>query len=71
MLLCKQEAIAISFEAELKRLDAKECYFYSLPDELKPKRDYMIKFLKDIGMQVVVPQGGYFLMADWSQLGQF
>lgn len=71
ILWCKQEAIAISFEAELKRLDAKECYFYSLPVELKSKRDYMIKFLKDIGMQVVVPQGGYFLMADWSPLGQF
>lgn len=30
----------------------------------------MIKFLTDIGMQVVIPQGGYFLLADWSTLGE-
>lgn len=66
----EQEAIAISIEVELKRLDAKECYFNSLLVELSSKRDFMIKSLKDVGMEVVIPQGGYFLLADWTPLGE-
>lgn len=65
-----QEAIAIAFESELKRLQAKECYFNSLPVELKEKRDFMIQTLKEIGMDVIIPEGGYFLLADWSKLGK-
>lgn len=65
-----QEAIAMAFEAELKRLDVNECYFNSLPVELKAKRDFMVNFLKEVDMDVVIPQGGYFLMADWSKLGK-
>lgn len=64
-----QEAIAIAFEAELKRLDSPACYFNSLPVELKEKRDFMAKFLKEVGMKPILPEGGYFMIADWSALG--
>lgn len=64
-----QEAIAIAFEAELKRLDTPQCYFNSLPEELKSKRDFMGDFLKSVGMKPIIPQGGYFMIADWSALG--
>lgn len=30
----------------------------------------MVKELRDIGMKVVVPQGGYFMIIDWSDLGK-
>ncbi|XP_058460727.1 kynurenine aminotransferase [Malaya genurostris] len=63
-----QEAIAISFETELKRLKSPHCYFNSISEELKLKRDYMAKFLEEIGMNPTVPQGGYFMVADWSAL---
>ncbi|XP_066598260.1 kynurenine aminotransferase isoform X3 [Prorops nasuta] len=63
-----QEAIAIGFEEELKRLDKEDCYFTKLAKELLPKRDYMAKFLADIGMEVTLPEGGYFMIADWSKL---
>ncbi|XP_055696283.1 kynurenine aminotransferase isoform X1 [Lutzomyia longipalpis] len=63
-----QEAIAIGFEKELARMDSPECYFYSIRGELVAKRDYMAQFLKEIGMNPTVPQGGYFMIADWSPL---
>ncbi len=63
-----QEALAIAFETELDRLDTKDCYFNALPQELQKKRDFMAKFLKHVGMNVTIPQGGYFFMADWSPL---
>ncbi|KAG4078380.1 hypothetical protein HA402_013090 [Bradysia odoriphaga] len=63
-----QEALAIAFETELLRLSTNECYFNALPQELQKKRDFTAAFLRDIGMNVITPQGGYFLMADWSSL---
>ena len=30
--------------------------------------DYLAKVLTDVGMKPVIPEGGYFMMADWSQL---
>lgn len=63
-----QEAIAVGFETELKRLTSSECYFNSLPVELQEKRDYMAKFLIEAGMNPTIPQGGYFMIADWSKL---
>ncbi|XP_031632679.1 kynurenine--oxoglutarate transaminase 3-like [Contarinia nasturtii] len=63
-----QEAIAIAFEAELKRLDSPACYFNSLSVELTEKRDFMAKFLSEVGMKPIIPQGGYFMIADWSAL---
>lgn len=63
-----QEAIGVAFEAELKRLGSPECYFNSISVELKSKRDFMVQFLQEAGMKPIVPEGGYFLLADWSQL---
>lgn len=65
-----QEAVAIAFESELKRLDAPECYFRSLPVELEGKRDFMAEFLQKVGMKPIVPEGGYFMIADWTPLGK-
>nr|CAI5839730.1 unnamed protein product [Callosobruchus analis] len=63
-----QEAAAIAFETELPRLGTDECYFISMPKELEKKRDYTVKFLSDVGMVPIVPEGGYFIIADWSPL---
>lgn len=66
-----QEAVAIGFETEIPRIGTKECFFHSLPESLKSKRDFMADFLSKAGMNPTVPQGGYFMMADWSKLGNF
>lgn len=63
-----QEAVARGFEFEMSRMDSPECYFYSLAEELLPKRDLMAKFLTDVGMVPTIPEGGYFMLADWSPL---
>nr|BBA45756.1 kynurenine oxoglutarate transaminase [Pachyrhynchus infernalis] len=63
-----QEATAIAFEKELRRLGSDECYFVSITKELEPKREFMGKFLQEAGFKPIVPEGGYFMMADWTPL---
>ena len=60
--------MAKSFEKEITRLDSADCYFTALPKELETKRDFMAGFLQKNGMKPVVPEGGYFMIADWSTL---
>jgi kynurenine---oxoglutarate transaminase / cysteine-S-conjugate beta-lyase / glutamine---phenylpyruvate transaminase len=31
----------------------------------------MAKFLADVGMKPTIPDGGYFMIADWSALSMF
>lgn len=55
------------FEKETARLDSPECFFNSIGPDLQKKRDAIAKVLEDVGMNPVVPEGGYFIMADWSK----
>ncbi|GAB6022785.1 hypothetical protein CHUAL_006885 [Chamberlinius hualienensis] len=63
-----QEAVAVGFETEINRLNSSECYFNALPSELVEKRDYIVKVLSEAGLYPVVPEGGYFILADYSNL---
>ena len=54
----------------MQRLESPDCYFRSISVDLQKKRDYMAKILKDAGMEPVIPEGGYFIMANWSQIGK-
>ncbi|KAK0095526.1 hypothetical protein PV326_008122 [Microctonus aethiopoides] len=63
-----QEAVAMGFEEELKKYGQPDSYFTSLAVELLPKRDYMAKFLTEVGMSPTIPEGGYFMMANWRAL---
>ena len=63
-----QEAVARAFELELQRLESPNCYFKSISVDLQKKRDYIAKILKEAGMEPVIPEGGYFILADWSKL---
>jgi len=65
-----QEAVARGFELEAGRLGTPECYFNSISEECRSKRDYMATFLENVGMVPTVPEGGYFMMADWTPLGE-
>ncbi|XP_018416892.1 PREDICTED: kynurenine--oxoglutarate transaminase 3 isoform X2 [Nanorana parkeri] len=64
-----QEALANALFKDFKRMDEPECYFNSLPRELQAKRDRMARLLQEAGLQPVVPEGGYFIIADVSVLG--
>ena len=63
-----REAVARAFELELSRLDSPDCYFKSISRDLKTKRDFIAKVLDDVGMKPVIPEGGYFIMANWKDL---
>ncbi|XP_046910484.1 kynurenine aminotransferase isoform X2 [Dermatophagoides farinae] len=63
-----QEAIAIGFEKEIDRMGQKDCYWTELVDLLQPKRDRMAKILKSVNMNPTIPEGGYFIVADFSEL---
>lgn len=58
----------MGFEEEMEIFGQENCYFVSLAKELMPKRDYMAKFLTEVGMSPTVPEGGYFMVANWSAL---
>lgn len=42
----------------------------TLRKDLERKRNFVVDFLKGSGFGVIVPQGGYFVVADWSSLEQ-
>lgn len=63
-----QEAAAIAFEKEMSHLGQPDCYFISIVKELEVKRNFMANFLVDVGMKPTVPDGGYFMLADWRPL---
>ena len=65
-----KEVIAKCFELENSRLGSPESYFNSISNELRPKRDALVKLLKEAGLEPIVPEGGYFIMADISKVAQ-
>lgn len=64
-----QAALAQAFWIDIKRMDDPECYFNSLPKELEVKRDRMVRLLTSVGLKPIIPDGGYFIIADVSSLG--
>jgi kynurenine--oxoglutarate transaminase/cysteine-S-conjugate beta-lyase/glutamine--phenylpyruvate transaminase len=63
-----QEAIAAGFEHEQTVRGTEESYFKQLPVSLTKKRNLLTKLLSEAGMTPIVPEGGYFIMADTSPL---
>lgn len=65
-----QEAVAIGLEIETAKIGQNDSYWKELAEELEPKRDRICKFLQSVGMNPTVPEGGYFLIADFSQFAK-
>lgn len=63
-----QEAVALAFEHELPRINSPDCYFNILKQELLLKRNYMVTFLKETGFDITLPEGGFFITANWTKL---
>lgn len=64
-----QEAVAVGFETEIERLGSPDSYWKELSDMLEEKRDKMAKFLSSANLVPTIPDGGYFMIADFSKLG--
>lgn len=63
-----QEAVAIGFETEIARLGTEESYWRQLASMLQKKRDRMVQALVAADMAPTIPDGGYFLLADFSKV---
>lgn len=53
-------------EIEFKRYNQPDNYWKELRQDLERKRDRMAAILKKAGMKPIIPQGGYFMVADFS-----
>ncbi|KAM6901616.1 kynurenine--oxoglutarate transaminase 1 isoform 2-T2 [Lycodopsis pacificus] len=63
-----QEAVARGFEREYELFGTPESYFQQLPAMLQQKRGKLASCLESVGLRPVVPEGGYFMIADISSL---
>ncbi|TNN28033.1 Kynurenine--oxoglutarate transaminase 1 [Liparis tanakae] len=63
-----QEAVARGFEREYELFGAPESYFQQLPAMLHQKRERLASCLGSAGLQPVMPEGGYFMIADISSV---
>lgn len=64
-----QEAVAMGIERETSILGQDDSYFKQLPRMLQVKRDEVYAALKEVGMDPIIPEGGYFMLANVSKLG--
>lgn len=65
-----QEAVARIIEKEITRFEEPTCVFKVAARNLLPKRDLMVRKLQAAGMPVIVPEGGFFMLADISKVGE-
>ena len=67
-----QEVVARCFEHEFAQLkeNADECYLSTLSANLRAKRDKFASLLDEAGLEPVLPEGGFFILADISKLAR-
>ena len=62
--------MAECFEREIPLLGTNESYYKQLAEMLEKKRDRMATLLSEVGFVPTIPEGGYFMMADTSNIGE-
>lgn len=67
MITPLQEALSEAFDVEIAKLGKQDCYFAELPRLLYRKRDETLAVLREVGFDPIVPEGGYFVLADVSK----
>lgn len=65
---CSPTPLQVAVAVALRRAE-EEGYFVALAASLQAKRDALCGALADAGMPPIVPQGGYFVLADTGGLG--
>uniref|UniRef100_A0AAQ5WXU2 Aminotransferase class I/classII large domain-containing protein n=1 Tax=Amphiprion ocellaris TaxID=80972 RepID=A0AAQ5WXU2_AMPOC len=63
-----QEAVAHGFEREYEMFGNPESYFKQLPAMLHHKRKKLALCLQSMGLQPIMPEGGYFMITDISSV---
>lgn len=62
--------MAQALEIEIARLHQPECYFTELAVLVESKRDGMVQVLREVGLDPIIPDAGYFMVADTTPLGK-
>lgn len=65
-----QEAVAESFELEIPKMGTPDSYWIQLAKSLGKKRDKMADSLLKANIEPVIPEGGYFMMANTSEISK-
>lgn len=65
-----KEAIAVGLEMEMLRFGEPSCYLTNLAKDLERKRDFVKESLRSLGLSPVNPQGGIFMIADWTRFAK-
>lgn len=66
----QQEAVARGFEREYEVFETPESYFQQLPAMLHHKKEKLASLLESVGLKPIMPEGGYFITADFSSIGE-
>ena len=69
-LLFTQIALADTFKQERLLLGTKDSYWYWLQETLLQQRNRMYGMAKEAGLKPIIPDGGYFMVADISSLSK-
>lgn len=63
--------MAQGFQKEYEQLGTPESYFQQLPARLHHKRRKLASCLESVGLQPILPEGGYFMIADISSVSEW
>lgn len=66
----QQEAVARGFEREYEVFGTPESYFQQLPAMLHHKKNKLASLLESVGLKPIMPEGGYFMTADFSSISE-
>ena len=64
-----KEAVAMGLEKEYQMWDEEESYFKRLPAIVQPRVALVAEMVKSVGMRPILPQAGFFLFVDISDMG--
>lgn len=63
--------MAVCLQREYNMFGTEESYFTQLPKQLQAKRQRLASCMSRVGLQAVMPEGGYFMMMDISNLSKY
>lgn len=66
----QQEAVARGFEREYEVFGTPESYFQQLPAMMHHKKNKLASLLESVGLKPIMPEGGYFMTADFSSISE-
>ncbi|KAG7314648.1 hypothetical protein KOW79_021951 [Hemibagrus wyckioides] len=63
-----KEALAVCFQREYNMFGTEESYFRQLPKQIQAKRQRLANCMSSVGLQPIMPEGGYFMIMDISNM---